>query len=73
MVAPKKQEISFIQYSIFEERSAEVDTTAQFEYPSGLSGQARRGRTLRTSPGPKGSNDKETFLGAAGFLSGYFI
>jgi len=38
-----------------------------------LSGQARRGKTHRTSSGPKGSSDKETFLGAAGILPGYFF
>lgn len=37
------------------------------------SGQARRGRTLRIPPGPKGSNGKEAFLGAAGLLSGHFL
>jgi len=48
-----------------------VDTRGQFEYPYGLSGQARRGRTLRTPPGSRDSNGKETFLGAAGILPGY--
>ncbi len=36
------------------------------------SGQARRGRALRTPPGPRGSNGKEVSLGAAGSLPGYF-
>jgi|GEM_PF-5040641 len=49
-----------------------VDTCPRFGYACRLSGQARRGRTLRTSSGPKGSSDKETFLGAAGLLPGYF-
>jgi hypothetical protein len=58
-------------YEILSGRTIAVDTSTQFEYPFALSGQARRGRTLRTPPDSKGSNGKETFLGAAGHLPGY--
>jgi hypothetical protein len=43
-----------------------IDTIRVLWYASWVSGWVRRGRTLRTPSGPRGSSGKEAILGAAG-------